>query len=332
LPTTVFLRTEKGFKKSEIQGLTTQKKLSESDLAILDTDGDGDKDIVVLTGGYEYREESEYQHYLYENQNGSFKRTPLPVPPFPASVLRPFDFDHDGDMDMFIGSRIKREMFPFANPSWVIVNNEGNFSSDTTFRFNLGMVTDAIWSDYDNDGWIDLIVREWNSIAVLKNMNGKELVPQIIPGMEEHKGFWYTIAAGDFDNDGDNDYIAGNLGQNHRFTVNARYPLTLYVLDIDMDGNIDPVSTAYWKDTSNVMTEYPINFLDELYGQSVYFQNKFKDYKSFSYATIDDILDENILKRLEFKLNVNTTSSYILWNDNGSSDGKYWLKAYSYLQ
>jgi hypothetical protein len=178
------------------------------------------------------------------------------------------------------------------------------------------MVTDAVWSDYDKDGWEDLIVtREWNSIAVLKNVNGKKLVPQIIPEMEEHKGLWYTIAAGDFDNDGDNDYIAGNLGQNHRFTVNTRYPLTLYVLDIDMDGNIDPVSTAYWKDTSNVMTEYPINFLDELYGQSVYFQNKFKDYKSFSYATIDDILDENILKRLEFKLNVNTTSSYILWND-----------------
>jgi hypothetical protein len=318
LPTTVFLRTGKGFKKSEIKGLTTQKKLSESDLAIFDTDGDGDNDVVALAGSYEYVEESEYQHYLYENQNGSFKRTPLPVPSFPASVLRPFDFDHDGDMDMFIGSRIKRDMFPLANPSWVIINNKGHFSSDTTFRFNLGMVTDAVWSDYDKDGWEDLIVtREWNSIAVLKNVNGKKLVPQIIPGMEEHKGLWYTIAAGDFDNDGDNDYIAGNLGQNHRFTVSDQYPLTLYVLDIDMDGNIDPVSTAYWKDSTDVMKEYPINYLDELSGQSVYFQKKFHDYKSFSFATIDNILDENIMKRVNLKLNVNTTSSYILWNDKG---------------
>jgi hypothetical protein len=84
-----------------------------------------------------------------------------------------------------------------------------------------------------------------------------------------------------------------------------------------MDGNIDPVSTAFWKDSTDVMKEYPINYLDELSGQSVYFQKKFHNYKSFSYATIDDILDENIMKRVKLKLNVNTTSSYLLWNDKG---------------
>ena len=77
------------------------------------------------------------------------------------------------------------------------------------------------------------------------------------------------------------------------------------------------MSTAYWKDKNDIMKEYPINYLDELMGQSSYFEKLFPDYKSFSYATIDQILDENIMKRLELKLNVNTTSSYVLWNDNG---------------
>ncbi len=318
LPTTVFLRRGKGFERSEIEGLTTQKEFSEADLAIVDTDGDGDNDVVALAGAYENPNESDYRHYLYENNNGSFKRTALPVPPFPASVLRPFDFDHDGDLDLFIGSRVKKGMFPYANHSWVIINNNGHFSADTTFRLNLGMVTDAVWSDYDKDGWEDLIVaREWNSIAVLKNVNGKELIPQIIPGMEEHQGIWYSLAAGDFDQDGDDDYIAGNLGENHRFTISDKYPLSLYILDIDLDGNIDPVSTAYWKDRNDKMTEYPINYLDELWGQSAFFQKKFQDYKTFSYTGIDEILDENTLKRLEFMLNVNTTSSYVLWNDKG---------------
>ena len=318
LPTEVFLRRGKGFEKTEFEGLTTQKVFSEADLSITDIDGDGDNDVIAIAGGYELQNESDYRHYLYENQNGSFKRIPLPVPPFPASVLRSCDFDHDGDMDFFIGSRVKNGMFPYANHSWVITNNDGHFSADTTSRLNLGMVTDAVWSDYDNDGWEDLLVaREWNSIAVLKNMKGKGLKPQLIRGIEDHKGIWYSLAAGDFDNDGDEDFIAGNLGENHRFTVSNRYPLSLYVLDIDLDGNIDPISTAYWKDKNDKMKEYPINYLDELMAQSSYFEKLFPDYKTFSYSTIDQILDKNTMKRLDLKLNANTTSSYVLWNDEG---------------
>lgn len=233
--------------------------------------------------------------------------------------MRPCDFDHDGDIDLFIGARVKKFMFPYSNHSWVIINNNGKLVADSTFRLNLGMVTDAIWTDYNNDGWEDLMVaREWNSIVVLKNMNGKELIPQVIPGFEDHHGIWYSLAAGDFDQDGDEDYIAGNLGDNHRFTVSNKYPMNLYAIDLDVDGIIDPLSTAYWKDKDGNMQEYPINYLDELWSQSVYFQRMFNDYSTFSFTPADDILNEEILKRLEFKLYVNTTSSYVIWNDKGT--------------
>ncbi len=120
---------------------------------------------------------------LYENRNGTFVRKPLPVPQFPASVVRPFDFDHDGDIDLFVGSRVKKGMFPYANHSWLITNDGGKLSTDQSSRLNLGMVADAVWTDYDKDGWEDLLVaREWNSLVIMKNMNGKELVPEIIPG------------------------------------------------------------------------------------------------------------------------------------------------------
>ncbi|MCX6321016.1 MAG: VCBS repeat-containing protein [Bacteroidia bacterium] len=319
LPTTVFLRKGNGFEEASIEGLTTKKEFSEADLAIFDIDGDGDNDVVAVAGGYENNQESEYIHYLYENRNGTFTRTPLPVPPFPASVVRPFDYDHDGSMDLFVGARVKRGMFPYSNHSWIIHNDKGKLSVDSASRLNLGMVTDAVWTDYDKDGWEDLLVaREYNSVVLLKNMNGKELVPQIIPGLEAKRGIWYSLVAGDFDQDGDDDYIVGNLGDNHRFNVSDKYPLNLYAIDLDMDGTIDPLITAYWNDKNGKMTEYPINYLDELMSQSGFFQSKFKDYASFSYAGIDDMLDENILKRLEFKLDVNTTSSYILWNDKGN--------------
>ena len=318
MPTRVFLRRGNSFEEAFFEGLTTHKEFSESALAILDIDGDGDNDIIALAGGYENPDESEYIHYLYENVNGSFVRKSLPVPPFPASVVRPFDFNHDGYPDLFVGARVKKGMFPYANHSWIIINDKGTLKTDPSLRLDLGMVTDALWSDYDNDGWEDLLVtREWNSVAILKNMNGKELIPQIISGVEDHHGLWYTLVAGDFDMDGDDDYIVGNLGDNHRFTVSPTYPLSLYAIDIDLNGSLDPIMTAYWKDKHDKMREYPVNYFDELCAQSNFFRNMFDNYSAFSYASIPDMFDETIMERVEFKLNVNTTSSYILWNDGG---------------
>ena len=168
------------------------------------------------------------------------------------------------------------------------------------------------------DGKISLLQGNGIRIVIMKNMGGKELVPQTIPGLEKEHGLWYSLAAGDFDMDGDDDYIAGNLGDNHRFTVNDTYPLKLYAIDVDQDGIIDPIMTGYWNDLNNKMTEYPVNYLDELWSQSKYFEAVHKDYTPFSYLSINEILNANLLTRLQFKLYVNTTSSYILWNDKGS--------------
>jgi hypothetical protein len=318
LPTTVLVKKGKKFEKEEFPGLSSQKEFSEADLAIVDMNNDGLNDVVSVAGGYENPEESDYKHFLYENKNGFFSRTALPIPSFPASVVRPFDFNHDGYADLFIGSSVKKGRFPMANLSWMIINDKGKLKVEPWSGLDLGLVTDAVWSDYDNDGWEDLIItREWNSIVILKNINGKELRQVAIPEMEAHHGLWHSVVAGDFDNNGYEDYIVGNLGENNRFTISDRYPLNLYAIDIDLDGNLDPIMTGFWKDKNNKMQEYPVNYLDDLVGQSSYFQKKFRSYTSFSLATIEDILDKDILRRLELKLYVNTPSSYVIWNDKG---------------
>jgi hypothetical protein len=319
LPTTVLIRSGNRFVKKFFDGLTTSKKLPESDLAIFDADNDGDNDVVSVAGDYEDQNENDYRHYYYRNDGDSFTRIQLPLASFNASVIRASDFNHDGSIDLFIGARVKNNMFPYSSHSWLVKNNKGAFLADTSLRLNLGMVTDAIWTDYDNDGWEDLLVaREWNSIVLLKNMNGEKFVPVNNPSLEKFHGLWYSLIAGDFDKDGDDDYIAGNLGDNHRFTVNEKFPLRLYALNLEMDGIIDPVMTAYWKDKNGVMTEYPVNYLDELWSQSNFFKKRILNYTSFSYAPMSAILDENARKNLEFSLYVNTSSSYVIWNDKGS--------------
>ncbi len=319
LPTKVYLREGDVFTEKEIRGLTDQKDFSEADFSIIDVDMDGDNDIIALAGGYENREEKAYKHYLYENTNGTFLRKELPISSFSASVVRPCDFDHDGDMDLFVGARIKIGKFPFAEDSWLLINDNGQYTQESSMNFNLGMVTDAVWSDYDGDGWEDLLIsREWNSIAILKNENGESLTGQEIPEIESMHGMWFSISSGDFDQDGDEDYVLGNLGENNRFHVSDQYPLRVYALDLDMNGSLDPLSTGYWKDKNDVMTEYPVNYLDELNGQSPYFTRKFKNYKSFSYAPLKEILDSAAMERVVYTFKTNTTSSHILWNDEGS--------------
>ncbi len=316
-PTKVYIRAGNAFREAGFRGLTVEKKFSETDLAIVDTDNDGDNDVLAVAGGYENPEE-EYIHTLYENRNGEFSMKELPVPPFPASVLRPCDFNHDGSIDFFIGSRVKKDMYPYANHSWIVKNNNGRLYTDGSCKLDLGMVTDAVWTDYDKDGWEDLIVtRDWNSIVIVKNNGGTELIAQTHQDMEKMHGLWYSIIAGDFDSDGDDDYIAGNLGVNSRFNITDKTPLSLYAIDLDMDGTIDPLSTAYWEDPEGKLKEYPINYLDELWAQSPFFKARFNNYKEFSYASVDQFLTPVVLSHLDFKLFVNTAKSYLIWNDAG---------------
>lgn len=337
-PTTLFLRKGAGFEKKEIKGLTFSKDYTESDLSILDIDNDGDNDVIAVAGGYENKKESEkqenlyiavaagydsrneknFRHMLYENRVDSFKKIQLPVPSFLASVIRPCDFNHDGSIDLFIGARVKRGAFPYSSPSWLILNNNGELSVNSSSKLELGMVTDAIWTDFDTDGWEDLlVVREWDTPAILKNNQGKELVLQKFEELESLSGLWYSVVKGDFDRDGDDDYILGNLGENNQFDLHADFSLGLYVIDFELDGVIDPLMTGFWPDQNGRMTEYPVNYLDELIEQSTYFQNRFKNYTSFSQSSIEDIIDANLKKRIQGKLVVNTLSSCILWNDNG---------------
>jgi len=85
-----------------------------------------------------------------------------------------------------------------------------------------------------------MLAGEFMPITFIKNKNGK--LDAHSPFTIHHSpGWWNSITAADFDEDGDIDYIAGNLGLNSRHKASSKEPLCIYAKDYDKNGRINPV-------------------------------------------------------------------------------------------
>ena len=162
------------------------------------------------------------------------------------------------------------------------------------------MVTSGLWTDFNNDGWKDLIiVGEWMPITIFQNNQGGFFSKIEIKNTH---GWWNSINGGDFDNDGDTDYILGNLGKNSVFKASVDYPISLAVGDFDKDQKIDPILSIHYKDDDNEYRSYPFASRDLLLDQLNFIKNKFRTYKQYSTATIGEIVSNTPCKKLSASL------------------------------
>ena len=120
-------------------------------------------------------------------------------------------------------------------------------------------------------------------ITIYKNNAGKSFTPLNKEGFAHTSGWWNSLTAGDFDNDGDMDYIAGNLGLNTRYKGNEKEPLCIYTSDYDKNGSLDPIMTYYLQGT-----KYIVHARDELISQISAMRLRFRKYKEYSEATFDE--------------------------------------------
>lgn len=327
-----FSEAGKGLPMDFLDRRDKNKKEEDEGLLLFDADNDSDLDLYIVSGSLEDTDITVFQDRLYKNNGrGDFTLDPaaLPVIDASGSCVRAADFDADGDLDLFVGGRLIPGSYPYPSKSYILKNNAGKFTdatSDVCIDLRApGMVTDAIWSDFDNDGKIDLIlVGEFMPITLFKNMGGK-FNKLSVTGLETYVGWWNSIAAGDFDRDGDMDYIAGNLGGNNDYQVSQQYPLTVYAKDFDGNGSIDPIMSCYMREsmTSDKKKLYPIHFWDELNSQSTKFRRKYSSYKQYGEATLDRLLaPEDLQGALVLKAN-HMASSYV----ENLGDLKFQLKS-----
>jgi len=320
-PGNMFLQTSSGEYREFSSSIFKSDMISEDiDAVFFDMDGDDDLDLYVVSGGNEFQQEDTFlQDRLYENIGGGrLVKKVLPTMLMSGSCVRPADIDQDGDLDLFVGGRVVPGRYPETPTSYILINDgAGNFSIGTetiaSFLSKIGMVTDASWLDLNDDSYPDLIiVGEWMPVTICINENGQLVNKshEFISGQTE--GWWNCLLVEDFDSDGDQDFVAGNFGLNYQYKASTDEPVSLYFGDYDDNGEIDPLLNYFIGDKS-----FPMPLRDELLDQVPAFNQRFPDYKSYTTATIENILTERELDNSGVYKAYNFQSSLFL--NNGDS-------------
>lgn len=303
---------------AQVERTLNEKKEGEDMGSLLfDADSDGDLDLYLVRGSFEYPEGSDYQQdqLLLNNGKGKFSLAKDALPKLTASgsCVRAADYDADGDLDLFVGGRVVVGSYPESPKSYVL-NNKGGVFTDVTNSVSpeissLGMITDAIWSDFTGDGKVDLIVvGEFLPITFFANESGKfNRKPD--SGISHLKGWWNSIIAADFDKDGDMDYVAGNAGENNFYCATPDQPLRATAKDFDSNGSLDVILSCYLKAEDGSMKPFPIHSWPELNAQSPLFRARFLKYEEYGRTTIDSLLSpEEIENALILEANYLSTS------------------------
>ena len=309
-PNQILFQQDSTFVRDKIPALSKDSVQEIVTSVIADFNGDGRNDVILGAGGADFFGKSNALLDSYYASTGEgHSKIELPAYFENTSVIKEFDYDADGDLDVFIGHQSITSEFGKKPTSVLLKNSNGQFEIDTQPDFSkLGMVTDAVWSDFDNDGNTDLIVvGEWMQPSFFKN-DGRSLKQIESP---ELYGLWQSIAPFDIDNDGDSDYLLGNWGLNSKFRASKASPMLLYTGDIDKNGSSESV-VAIEKDGDY----YTIATLDDLAGQMVSLRKKFPNYTAFAGKSVDEIFDQKELDNTT-QLQVNTLESGYLKNEGG---------------
>ncbi|NOX99004.1 MAG: hypothetical protein GXP30_04600 [Verrucomicrobia bacterium] len=314
-----------GFLLRQSQAFTQSADSEDMGSLIIDIDGDGDDDLYVVSGGVEDKiSTSPYNDHLYLNDGqGHFTQAPpdyLPDTRDSGASVTSADFDRDGDLDLLITGRIIPGKYPLPASSRLLLNNGSGKFSDATESLapgllNLGLATGALWSDADNDGWLDLFITiEWGSVKYFHNTQGKLVDHTEASGLAEWTGLWNGISGRDLDGDGDIDYLVTNVGLNTKYTASKSHPELLYYGEFDDSGKTKIIEAGF---EGNVC--YPHRGYSCSTRAMPGLKEKFGSYESFASATLNRLYTRDHLAKAR-RFEVNTLETGILYNQG---NGKF---------
>ncbi len=321
----VYVGTDRGHEKAiylqvspgrfERRILAGGKEWQDMGALLFDADGDGDNDLLVVSGGsFITSDSTTFRARLYLNDGrGRFAlaRDALPGVATSGSAVVAADYDGDGRLDLFIGGRVIPGKYPLPPRSYLLHNDGARFTDVTDSVApglgRVGLVSSALWTDFDQDGKIDLIVvGEWMPITFFKNIGGRLVDVTRSTELGDTHGWWNSIVAGDFNHDGRTDYIVGNLGLNTKYRASEREPVRVYAADFDQNGTVDPVLSYYLQGEN-----YPVASWDLLVDQMTGMKKRFPRYGDYAQATLERTLSRAERERAYVAQAVTFASAYL---------------------
>ncbi|MGB3780858.1 MAG: VCBS repeat-containing protein [Tunicatimonas sp.] len=317
---TLLIQQENGSFTPLITPVLEQDKAQEDvDAALVDIDQDQDLDLYVVSGSHAFEADATaLADRLYINDGqGNFTRGVLPDIRANSSCVAATDVDQDGDIDLFVGGSTRPGQYPWSSPSYLLLNENGTFVPQVITTS--GVVTDAVWTDIDQDLDDDLVVvGHWMPVTVWKNQQGQlkpgnpltiqDTLGQVLP----LRGWWNSITKADLDQDGDDDFVLGNEGLNTRFNASPTEPLEIFAKDFDQNGSPETI-LAHYQDGQS----YPVVGRDKLIKQLPSWQRRFPDYDTYAQATIEKLLAETDDHLLHYQ--ATQLASGILYSEGDAS-------------
>jgi hypothetical protein len=291
-----------GFAATPTGFLPTNATLNDGPVLLFAAAGTGRNDLLVTKGGVAQPAGSaEYQPQLYFNDGaGGFRSAPAgTLPPLPISVgaAAAADFSHSGRLGLFLGGRVLPGQYPFPPKSVLLANQGGRFVDVTEALApglrDVGLVSAALWSDVDGDGWSDLLVAvEWGNVKCFHNNQGRGFADWTEKSgfAAAGTGWWTSIASADFNGDGRMDYVVGNAGLNTQYHADAAHPALLFAGDFKGDDTTQVIEAYYEGDRL-----HPWRTRKDLAAAIPAILKKYPRNDFYSKATLGEILGEDKL-------------------------------------
>ena len=313
-----FQNIKGGFDKKNISFKFDNDLLEEdAGVYIFDFENDGDNDIYIARGSAQHPAKSNfYKDVLFLNDgSGNFfdYSSIIPVKNSNSTCVKGADFDNDGDIDLFIGGGSMPSKYPYPDSTYLLENLSSNSElkfkkSNTKIKLNkpLGIVNDALWTDFNNDNLIDLIViSEWDNIRFFKN-NSILLEEIKITGVEKYTGWWNSITSSDVDNDGDLDYLVGNFGTNTLFKSDFKMPISIFGNDLDKNGTVETVISFYAQDSLGNYRNFVYHVWEDLVKLYPDLRKTFNSHSKYGLAE-----SEQVMALFDKKNAINLSSNYM---------------------